>query len=95
MYAPFRHLVTLTIVVSAANMLPIIPAKAESARAIFAGGCFWCLEKDLEHVAGVKSVVSGYTDGKGASHQVPCRCFFPFPVPQRRSVCTQRDRELC
>ena len=35
----------------------------ESATAIFAGGCFWCLEKDMEHVEGVTSVVSGYTGG--------------------------------
>jgi peptide-methionine (S)-S-oxide reductase len=31
--------------------------------AIFAGGCFWCIEKDFEHVAGVVDVVSGYTGG--------------------------------
>ncbi len=31
--------------------------------AIFAGGCFWCMEKDFESVEGVISVVSGYTDG--------------------------------
>ena len=31
--------------------------------AIFAGGCFWCIEKDFEHVPGVVDVVSGYTGG--------------------------------
>ena len=31
--------------------------------AIFAGGCFWCVEKDFEHVAGVVDAVSGYTGG--------------------------------
>ncbi len=31
--------------------------------AIFAGGCFWCIEKDFEHVSGVADVVSGYTGG--------------------------------
>ena len=31
--------------------------------AIFAGGCFWCIEKDFEHVPGVRDVVSGYTGG--------------------------------
>ncbi len=41
-------------------------ASAKDATAIFAGGCFWCLEKDLEHVAGVKKVVSGYTDGRSS-----------------------------
>lgn len=31
--------------------------------AVFAGGCFWCLEHDLEGLAGVISVESGYTGG--------------------------------
>jgi peptide-methionine (S)-S-oxide reductase len=33
-------------------------------RAYFAGGCFWCIEKDFETVKGVSEVVSGYTGGK-------------------------------
>jgi peptide-methionine (S)-S-oxide reductase len=32
-------------------------------QAIFAGGCFWCAEHDLEAIPGVVSVVSGYTGG--------------------------------
>ena len=31
--------------------------------ATFAGGCFWCLESDLEHHDAVKEVISGYTGG--------------------------------
>ncbi|MGB3456138.1 MAG: peptide-methionine (S)-S-oxide reductase MsrA [Litorimonas sp.] len=31
--------------------------------AIFAGGCFWCVEKDFEGLVGVVEVVSGYTGG--------------------------------
>ncbi|MFZ1814990.1 MAG: peptide-methionine (S)-S-oxide reductase MsrA [Rhizobiaceae bacterium] len=31
--------------------------------AIFAGGCFWCVEKDFEHVNGVLAAESGYTGG--------------------------------
>lgn len=38
-------------------------AYAAEKTAIFAGGCFWCIEKDFEHVAGVTDVVSGYTGG--------------------------------
>ncbi|MEM7301530.1 MAG: peptide-methionine (S)-S-oxide reductase MsrA [Pseudomonadota bacterium] len=40
-----------------------VNAYAADKTAIFAGGCFWCIEKDFEHVAGVKDVVSGYTGG--------------------------------
>ena len=31
--------------------------------AIFAGGCFWCVESDFESVKGVTEAVSGYTGG--------------------------------
>ena len=33
--------------------------------AIFAGGCFWCVEADFEKLPGVTAVVSGYTGGSG------------------------------
>ncbi len=32
-------------------------------KAIFAGGCFWCMEPPFEKLPGVVSVVSGYTGG--------------------------------
>jgi peptide methionine sulfoxide reductase msrA/msrB len=37
------------------------PVKTETA--IFAGGCFWCMEKPFEELPGVLSVESGYTGG--------------------------------
>ena len=40
---------------------------AETRRAYFAGGCFWCVESDFEKVKGVREVVSGYTGGKTAN----------------------------
>lgn len=38
--------------------------KNKSAKAYFAGGCFWGVEYYLEKLDGVKSVVSGYMGGK-------------------------------
>ena len=32
--------------------------------AIFAAGCFWCIEKEMEAVKGVKDAVSGYIGGE-------------------------------
>lgn len=39
------------------------PKKLDTAT--FAGGCFWCVESDLEKVPGVAEVISGYTGGSG------------------------------
>ena len=41
---------------------PASPVPA-TATAIFAGGCFWCVETAFEGKPGVKSVVSGFTSG--------------------------------
>lgn len=35
----------------------------QTALAMFAGGCFWCMEKPFEQLDGVVSVVSGYSGG--------------------------------
>ncbi len=32
-------------------------------KAIFAGGCFWCVESDFEKLEGVSEAVSGFTGG--------------------------------
>lgn len=36
-------------------------------RAIFAGGCFWCMVQPFEEQPGILSVVSGYTGGHVAN----------------------------
>lgn len=38
-------------------------AIAETKTALFAGGCYWCIEKDFEHVEGVVDVQSGFAGG--------------------------------
>lgn len=40
---------------------------ARTQRAIFAGGCFWSTERDLEAIPGVVSAVSGFTGGHVAN----------------------------
>jgi peptide-methionine (S)-S-oxide reductase len=40
---------------------------AATEEAVLAGGCFWCLEHDLEGLAGVLDVTSGYSGGKQAN----------------------------
>ncbi len=37
------------------------------ASAIFAGGCFWCIESDFEHAPGVVEVIAGYSGGRTKS----------------------------
>ncbi len=43
------------------------PATPAQAVAIFAGGCFWCVEADFDKVDGVVSTISGYTGGNVAN----------------------------
>ncbi|MDT8878684.1 peptide-methionine (S)-S-oxide reductase MsrA [Halomonas saccharevitans] len=38
-------------------------ASAESDSAVFAGGCFWCMEEAYDKVGGVTATTSGYTGG--------------------------------
>lgn len=43
---------------------PVSPVAPQGhATAVFAGGCFWCVEKDFEKLDGVVDVISGYSGG--------------------------------
>ena len=61
----------LAVVVLAAALTPAVaqsPAPAAvTAKATFAGGCFWCMESDFDKVPGVISTTSGYTGGTTAN----------------------------
>ncbi len=43
------------------------PVPAGEQEAVFAGGCFWCMEHDMGAIPGVSSVMSGYTGGRNAN----------------------------
>jgi peptide-methionine (S)-S-oxide reductase len=45
------------------------------AKAIFGGGCFWCLDAVFRQVEGVRNVTAGYAGGR-------------FPNPDYEQVCT-------
>lgn len=46
------------------TLLPAAPGWATTQEAVLAGGCFWCLEHDLEELPGVLDVQSGFSGGK-------------------------------
>ena len=65
-----RHLIAAALLAGATLAGPLAASTAfaaETRTALFAGGCFWCIEADLEKVDGVGDVVSGYAGGEGES----------------------------
>lgn len=44
-------------------LLLAAPMAARADVAVFAGGCFWCVEADMDKVPGVTRTVSGFTGG--------------------------------
>tara|TARA_Y100001968_G_scaffold17450_1_gene13826 strand:+ start:207 stop:818 length:612 start_codon:yes stop_codon:yes gene_type:complete len=58
----FKRLLVIFILLQTLTFFPV-KVFADSQDAIFAGGCFWCLEHDLEKLDGVISAESGYSGG--------------------------------
>lgn len=48
----------------AATALAALPANAEIRSLVVAGGCFWCVESDFDHMQGVVATTSGYAGGE-------------------------------
>ena len=73
----FRAIKGLTLALAMGGVLIGLAGSGSAAEqkletAIFAGGCFWCIESDFERVDGVVDAVSGYTGGlkKDATYKV-------------------------
>ena len=54
-----KYLCALIIVFS----ILVNPINTFAEEVVLAGGCFWCLEHDLESLKGINSVISGYSGG--------------------------------
>ncbi len=63
---PLRHRIRplLALLLALLLLLPAAPVAAATEEAVLAGGCFWCLEHDLEDLPGVLDVESGFSGGK-------------------------------
>lgn len=60
-----RHLKTPALALAlASTVLATLPAGAATKSLVVAGGCFWCVESDFDHMDGVVATTSGYAGGK-------------------------------
>ncbi|PIQ43403.1 MAG: peptide-methionine (S)-S-oxide reductase [Gammaproteobacteria bacterium CG11_big_fil_rev_8_21_14_0_20_46_22] len=48
---------------AAITIIAALPLLAKAATAIFAGGCFWCMQSDFDKLKGVTKTVVGYDGG--------------------------------
>lgn len=56
--------VSLLVSQAGAQSASVLAPAGKIATAVFAGGCFWCVEVDFEKLPGVIAAESGYTGGK-------------------------------
>lgn len=49
------------------SVMAFTTPQAATAKAVFAGGCFWCMEGPFDKLKGVKATTSGYAAGKAST----------------------------
>ena len=58
-----RKFILVALVALFALPMMAFTAQAKIQSAIFAGGCFWCVESDFDKIKGVTETISGYAGG--------------------------------
>lgn len=58
-----RYIIALILMFNSSALLLAQEDTSKMETAIFAGGCFWCVESDFDKIPGVIKTTSGYTGG--------------------------------